>query len=248
MGLFNYLVYKILGSVFYSDSLKGKIGELEVDNALNPYFFGKTEHRQINNLVIVDDNGKSHQIDHIEIRKNGIFCIETKNYSGLIFGSEKDEKWTQCLRNGKKNYFYNPIKQNNSHIFYLKNILKKKYNINSLIVFTQNNADKIDINNVINLCNLKNYLNNFNDGTNYTNEEMNYIYDEIISNHKNIPNSEHIKNINNIKQEINNCVCPRCKGELILREGKYGQFYGCSNYPNCKFTIKNKSKLKRDRI
>jgi ssDNA-binding Zn-finger/Zn-ribbon topoisomerase 1 len=30
--------------------------------------------------------------------------------------------------------------------------------------------------------------------------------------------------------------CPRCnKGLLKLREGKYGQFYGCSNYPNCKF-------------
>ncbi|MEI0557213.1 topoisomerase DNA-binding C4 zinc finger domain-containing protein [Brachyspira intermedia] len=51
-------------------------------------------------------------------------------------------------------------------------------------------------------------------------------------------NSEHIKNINNTKQEISNGICPRCKGKLILREGKYGQFYGCSNYPNCKFTIK----------
>ncbi|WP_080957333.1 topoisomerase DNA-binding C4 zinc finger domain-containing protein [Brachyspira hyodysenteriae] len=34
------------------------------------------------------------------------------------------------------------------------------------------------------------------------------------------------------------CICPRCKGKLILKEGKYGQFYGCSNYPNCKFIMK----------
>lgn len=30
--------------------------------------------------------------------------------------------------------------------------------------------------------------------------------------------------------------CPECLGELLPREGKYGLFYGCENYPNCKFT------------
>ena len=35
---------------------------------------------------------------------------------------------------------------------------------------------------------------------------------------------------------ISKGVCPRCGGQLILRQGKYGSFYGCSNYPKCKFT------------
>ena len=39
--------------------------------------------------------------------------------------------------------------------------------------------------------------------------------------------------LNNIKQG----VCPRCGGRLVLRKGKYGSFYGCSNYPKCKFTL-----------
>lgn len=30
--------------------------------------------------------------------------------------------------------------------------------------------------------------------------------------------------------------CPKCGGNLILKNGKYGSFYGCSNYPNCKYT------------
>jgi restriction system protein len=30
--------------------------------------------------------------------------------------------------------------------------------------------------------------------------------------------------------------CPECNGLLIKRNGKYGDFYGCSNYPKCKFT------------
>jgi ssDNA-binding Zn-finger/Zn-ribbon topoisomerase 1 len=32
-------------------------------------------------------------------------------------------------------------------------------------------------------------------------------------------------------------TCPLCKtGKIVTRKGKYGNFYGCSNYPNCKFT------------
>ena len=35
-------------------------------------------------------------------------------------------------------------------------------------------------------------------------------------------------------------TCPSCKsGTLVLRQGKYGAFYGCSNYPRCNY-IKNK--------
>lgn len=35
-------------------------------------------------------------------------------------------------------------------------------------------------------------------------------------------------------------VCPQCKGQLVLRTAKRGayagnQFYGCSNYPNCRY-------------
>lgn len=34
--------------------------------------------------------------------------------------------------------------------------------------------------------------------------------------------------------------CPACEdGYLIKREGKFGEFFGCSNYPNCKYTTKH---------
>lgn len=33
-------------------------------------------------------------------------------------------------------------------------------------------------------------------------------------------------------------VCPRCGGKMILRNSHRGSFYGCSNYPKCRF-IKN---------
>jgi len=31
-------------------------------------------------------------------------------------------------------------------------------------------------------------------------------------------------------------ACPECGNELYIREGRYGRFIGCSNYPECKYT------------
>ncbi len=31
-------------------------------------------------------------------------------------------------------------------------------------------------------------------------------------------------------------ICPECGEEMVLREGKYGKFWGCSGYPECKHT------------
>ena len=34
--------------------------------------------------------------------------------------------------------------------------------------------------------------------------------------------------------------CPICGSVMYMREGKYGKFLGCSNYPSCKGTRKPK--------
>lgn len=51
------------------------------------------------------------------------------------------------------------------------------------------------------------------------------------------------KVINKINTDISNKkiekhICPKCGGTLVEKDGKYGTFIGCSNYPNCKFTKK----------
>lgn len=30
--------------------------------------------------------------------------------------------------------------------------------------------------------------------------------------------------------------CPRCGGSLVKRKGRYGAFWGCSGFPNCRYT------------
>ena len=43
-------------------------------------------------------------------------------------------------------------------------------------------------------------------------------------------------NIKISKPEVSEEKCPKCGGELLLKEGRYGKFWACSNFPKCKFT------------
>lgn len=31
-------------------------------------------------------------------------------------------------------------------------------------------------------------------------------------------------------------ICPKCEKSMVLRKGQYGEFFGCSGYPSCKYT------------
>ncbi len=39
-----------------------------------------------------------------------------------------------------------------------------------------------------------------------------------------------------VEKKIVDKKCPKCKGALILKESRFGQFLACENYPKCKFT------------
>lgn len=56
------------------------------------------------------------EIDVVLIHQSGIHIIESKNFSGWIFGRETDRYWTQTLPRRRKHQFFNPIKQNALHI------------------------------------------------------------------------------------------------------------------------------------
>ena len=30
--------------------------------------------------------------------------------------------------------------------------------------------------------------------------------------------------------------CPRCNGILVMRNGRYGKFWGCNHWPECEYT------------
>lgn len=92
------------------------------------------------NLYIPKEKNETTEIDLLMICSKGIFVFESKNYSGWIFGSENQKNWCQTLPIGygyvEKDYFYNPVLQNRTHIKHLKSIIGEDLPFWSIIVFS----------------------------------------------------------------------------------------------------------------
>jgi hypothetical protein len=117
------------------EQYKGRLGEDRVVSALKPLPYNN---RILRNLLITDEAGSSTEIDLVVITSMGVYVIESKNYSGWIFGNHDQQHWTQVFANQTKNKFYNPIHQNVGHIKALKKKLQKYTDIDyySVIVFS----------------------------------------------------------------------------------------------------------------
>ncbi|KHF39458.1 nuclease-related domain-containing protein [Halalkalibacter okhensis] len=95
--------------------------------------------RLMTNLYIPTKDGKTTEIDLLLITETGLYVLESKNYSGWIYGDESNRYWTQTLPPKMHKYqFFNPIWQNSRHI----NALKQKLEIEgsllkSYIIFSE---------------------------------------------------------------------------------------------------------------
>ena len=207
--------------------------------------FLSEEYVVFNNLMF-KSNGYSTQIDHLIVSPYGVFVIETKGYKGWILGGEGAEYWTQVIYKSK-HQFYNPIKQNEGHIRFLRHLFKGTDILFISIVVFNNSADlKVNVSNhiVINRCNLNYIISRYRDIV-LNSTQIDWIINTIRQNSITIDRKEieqHKRNVKNKQYETEMSIyreyCPRCGGRLVLRQGQYGSFYGCSNYPKCKFTIK----------
>lgn len=224
---------------------KGAVGERRVAHILNR--LPKTEYKVLHDVMLSVPNDCTTQIDHVIISMYGIFVIETKNYSGWIFGHEHSEYWLQVIYRSKSR-FRNPIKQNWSHIYALKSILKSFSNIRyfPIVVFCGDARFKGVQSNipVVYDSRLLDEIRKHSVVKNLSGEDIvkiaSLIRDTQCSNRKNT--KKHIANIQkNVRERHRrekNMICPKCGAELKQRDGVYGKFYGCSNYPRCKFTMK----------
>lgn len=192
----------------------------------------------INNLILRIEENKTSQIDHVVINKHGVFVIETKNYAGMIYGSENQLEWTQVLNYGKvKNHFYNPLKQNKTHIYHISKILSDYITIIPMVVFVSSDISNVESPDVYSSQEIKHALSR--GAETLTAEQMEKAYNELLAAHcSDISMEEHISNIHEMQSKIDNNICPRCGAPLVLRKSKNGDFYGCSSYPKCSFTKK----------
>lgn len=233
------LIFCILLKIYYP-KIRGFMGEFWVKVELSK--LSKEEYIVLND-VMIESNNKTHQIDHIILSKYGIFVIEMKNYCGLITGSEYKDKWCQHL--GKnKSYFLNPLHQNYGHMKVLSDVLNldEKFFI-SIVCFSNQAKLKVDSKSCVTYLDyLVNEIRKYD--REMVKEDIEEIKNKLIN--LNIVDKQrrksHVKDIRTkIKMDIdksNNMICPKCGGQLMKRNGKYGLFIGCSNYPKCKFIRK----------
>lgn len=236
--------------------IKGKIGEGIVHDYLVNL---PEEYIVLDNVILRTKNGTT-QIDHIVVSKYGVFAIETKNYRGIIYGNDNRDKWKQIIKTPvqykwygkvytyiKKSEFYNPVKQAVGHVRVIKRLLSNYPNLPvvPIVIFSEEtNIDNVESDiKIIYFSELEeeiqSYKSIFLRDENVVKVAQLIMQSDVSGE---VTNDEHVenvyRNISDYNEKLENNICPWCGGELVLRAGNFGRFYGCSNYPKCKFKLK----------
>lgn len=271
------LLADTISDLYWTDERIGRHGEKLTERKLNLINLFGRKGKTLKNIYIPKDNGETSEIDLVYITQKGIFVIESKNYSGWIFGDAYSQYWTSSLPNGEKNRFYSPLKQNRTHIKWLASYMANYSSISipmfSIIVF----SDRCELKKVpadspeAIICKreslywrIRKIWGVLPDILSDTDIEVTY---NILSNLTDVTEAQkqtHIDNINkninkghsysqqqaNLSQPNNDNLpitpqgtvpcCPKCGSPLVLRTAKKGnnagnQFYGCSNFPKCRY-------------
>lgn len=211
---------------------RGDKGEALVIKELNKI---KIKHYLFNNFTSINSKTNSSiQIDHILVHPHGIFVIETKNYYGTIIPPKDGGLWYKVI-NDEKIVIANPLAQNKSHCYFINNLLAKKYDVISVVVYTKNNAPYLDDENTINLDDVLLFIDSYPYKTLIRDDELDRIAIYLKENIVEISSKEHIKNVKEIKKKkdekreemrmaIEKRICPKCGAKIITK----GYTYKCS--------------------
>ncbi len=209
------------------------------------------------NLYIPKGERETTEIDVLFICSKGLFVIESKNLAGYIFGNDQERYWTVSLYAGRDSYgqkqtekhqFYNPVWQNRMHIKHLNRLFDGYVPLYSLVVFSDRGtfsnlscySDDVVI---LQYSALERYFTKVRDTwlDQLSEERIQQIYTRLLpyTQVSEQIRQEHLEHI--LKVKNNPETCPWCGGQLVVRTAKRGasagnQFYGCSNYPKCKYT------------
>jgi hypothetical protein len=113
----------------------GAEGEERVSYALS--WLSKDRYKVLNSIVLFKD-GLRQEYDHIVIGKNGIFNIETKNYSGTITIDDHGN-WSRTKGYGREG-LESPVAQIKRHRILLEKIIGDRHNIIDVIVISNKDA------------------------------------------------------------------------------------------------------------
>ena len=197
--------------------------------------------RVMSGLIIEGKDGRTTEIDQIVVNTNGVFVIETKNYAGKVYGDDTCSEWTQVLADGKLTHkHYNPVKQNGTHVYMLKNALELPIHILDCVVMVRGNVKNISSDRVFSLFGVRKFLRTKRyPGLSEADVEMIFKKLEHIKKTTKITPEQHRENVRRHIASVEAGICPRCQAKLIEVDGEGGRFMTCSS-PECQFKMPKK--------
>ena len=223
-----------------SPKQKGARGEKLVAQRLRAGL--PVEYLILNDVYLPLADGTTTQIDHIVVSQYGIFVVETKTYSGWVFGDEKSPQWTQSIYR-KKSRFQNPLRQNYLHICALSESLGlDKSFFHSVVAFTGDCTFKTEMPaNVVFSRQAADFIRSFTTPIIKVSQVAEVA--EVISEWQGtVGKEQRAAHVDNLRQrhaavrEDDAPRCPNCGGEMVLRTRKSdgSRFFGCRAYPKCR--------------
>lgn len=223
---------------------KGHYGEYLTEYALEHGNLGEVA--VFSNVIVPRISGptSTSEIDVIMLHEKGVFVIESKNYSGWIFGSAEQRNWTVTLNSKTKNQFYNPIKQNRAHVNALSDFLGLETEaFRSYIVFSERCELKkvpADTRDYV-ICRRHHLLSNIRKDLVlfqpiFDQAMLEQLQSKLKALSEGSTQDAKQAHVQQAQQLASGEICPRCGSKLVKRNGKYGAFMGCSSYPKCRFT------------
>lgn len=249
----------IVGTIYrlFKAQIKGWFGEMVLNTFLKTKL-DSAKYKILHNIILPTGDGATTQIDHIVVSEWGIFVIETKTYSGWVFGDAKSPQWT-VSHFKRKDRFQNPLRQNYKHIATLSECLgiSKEY-FKTVVAFGGETVFKTQMPSEVMLFgDVPEYILRQSSVPIVKAEHIQEIVDVIMewqaslsrerkaahveNLHRNHPPAERMVALpqSAMNVEVGNDkppTCPKCGAEMVRRTRKTdgGQFWGCPNYPKCR--------------
>ena len=130
------LIDKAIDSIFDAE-WAGKRGERLCESELRWVRLLGRKGTVLRNAYVPKRGGGTSEIDVLFVTRKGVFVIESKNYSGWIFGDGGQRYWTAGQKGGRKDRFYNPIMQNASHVRWLREFLADGTPLFPIVAFSE---------------------------------------------------------------------------------------------------------------
>jgi len=245
----------------FRPQIKGWFGETLLHRHLQ-FHLDKKLYIVLHDIMLPTDDGTTTQIDHIIVSQWGVFVIETKTYSGWIYGDEYEPQWTVVHFN-RKDRFQNPLRQNYKHIATLSERLgiSKEY-FRTVIAFSGESKFKTEMPQEVMLFgDVVDYIKEHSVETIIPPEQVKEVADTILEWQASLSEKQKVEHVQNLQkmhepqeaiQEKLNIIlnddssssdkklfCPRCGAPMVLRKRKADglPFWGCSQFPKCRCIV-----------